>query len=127
MSNSSPSFVPVVLAGGTGTRLWPLSRAGYPKQFLSLGGKDSLLQATIRRFDGAGAAAPVIVCSEEHRFLTLEQLEDIQCNQRDVLLEPVARNTAPAISVAAWHVSSKNPEAILVVMPPANPTNQQET
>lgn len=117
MNTSSPSFVPVVLAGGTGTRLWPLSRAGYPKQFLSLAGKDSLLQAAIKRFDGAGAAAPVIVCSEEHRFLTLEQLEDIQCNQRDILLEPIGRNTAPAIAVAAWHVAGKNPEAILVVMP----------
>lgn len=117
MSNLMSSVVPVILAGGSGTRLWPLSRTGYPKQFLTLGGSKSLLQETIGRFGSANTAAPVIVCSEEHRFLTLEQLEAIGCEDRSILLEPIGRNTAPAIAAAAWHVLDVDPDATMVVVP----------
>ena len=117
MSQTSSQYVPVILAGGSGTRLWPLSRSSYPKQYLALGGELSLLQATVKRFSGAGAGAPVVLCTEEHRFLTVEQLEDIDCLKRDILLEPSARNTAPAIAAAAWHISAKDSDAVMVVAP----------
>lgn len=117
MSHSSTTYVPVVLAGGSGTRLWPLSRSGYPKQFLALGGDDSLLQGTIKRFADSAAADPLIVCSEEHRFLTVEQLEEINSQHAGILLEPTARNTAPAIAAAAWHASSEDPDTVMVVVP----------
>jgi len=131
LSPTKQSFVPVILAGGSGTRLWPLSRSGYPKQFLSLGGRDSLLQASIKRFVQSSSASetalasvsnpdgiqPVVVCSEDHRFLTLEQLEAIDCRNASILLEPSSRNTAPAIAAAAWHISTTHPEAVMVVAP----------
>ncbi len=117
MSQKPNSFTPVILAGGSGTRLWPLSRSSYPKQYLALGGELSLLQATVRRFSGVDAGSPVILCSEEHRFLAVEQLEEIRCLERDILLEPSVKNTAPAIAAAAWHVSNTDPDAIMVVAP----------
>ena len=117
MNQLSSKYVPVILAGGSGTRLWPLSRKAYPKQFLALNGERSLLQTTVQRFSGTNAAPPVLVCSEDHRFLVVEQLEEIDCLQRDILLESSARNTAPAIAAAAWHISATNPDAIMVVLP----------
>ena len=105
---STIPYVPVVLAGGSGTRLWPLSRMDYLKQFLALNGMQSLLQNTVARFKESSAAAPTIVCSEKHRFLTGEQLEAINCSDAQILLEPCARNTAPAIAVAAWNVVQDN-------------------
>ncbi len=117
MSHLSTPYVPVILAGGSGTRLWPLSRADYPKQFLALNGERSLLQSTVSRFDGSAAGAPIVVCSEEHRFLTGEQLEATNCEAATIMLEPCARNTAPAIAVAAWSAFEDNPDAVLVVVP----------
>ena len=98
---------PVIMAGGSGTRLWPLSRAGYPKQFLVLDDSNrSLFQQAALRLKGLAAAdlsvrAPVIVGNEEHRFLVLDQLREAGCDPSAVLLEPTGRNTAPAITLAA--------------------------
>lgn len=116
MKVSSTPVVPVVLAGGSGTRLWPLSRTDYPKQFLKLGGEHSLLQQTMLRLDQNDMSSPLLVCSEQHRFLTAEQLAAIGM-QSTIMLEPCARNTAPAIALAAWHIHEQEPEAIMVVMP----------
>src|ERR1700758_1023745 len=86
---------PVILSGGSGTRLWPMSRTLYPKQLLSLLGRDSLLQQTVRRVaDRQGFAAPLLVANEEHRFIIAEQLREIAAVPRALLLEPVGRNTA---------------------------------
>ena len=98
---------PVVMAGGGGTRLWPLSRAGFPKQFLALGGSETLFQAAISRFTGiSGAdielAPPIVVGNDEHRFLIQEQLREVGADAAaKLLLEPVGRNTAPAMTLAA--------------------------
>jgi nucleoside-diphosphate-sugar epimerase len=95
---------PVILCGGSGTRLWPLSRAGFPKQFLSLTGNESLFQQAAQRLDALGAddiqvAKPLIVTGEEHRFLASEQLREVGIELGVALLEPVGRNTAPALQV----------------------------
>src|SRR5690349_2330141 len=98
---------PVVLCGGSGTRLWPLSREQHPKQLLALnGGDSSLLQETIRRLDGlaiqpSSAAAPVILCNEEHRFMVADQLRAMGAQASAILLEPVGKGTAPALTLAA--------------------------
>lgn len=111
---------PVILSGGSGTRLWPLSREKYPKQLLSLIGDDSLLQATIRRIDGiAGVQVdePMIVCNEEYRFVIAEQLRLMGKNGR-VILEPLGRNTAPALTLAALVAEEKGEDdPVLLVMP----------
>lgn len=102
-------IVPVILAGGSGTRLWPLSRSSYPKQFLRLLNQYSLLQNTILRLRNLDLpfAAPIIVCGEEHRFIVAEQLREINIHEADILLEPIGRNTAPAITLAALHAQKK--------------------
>ncbi|MBS0293721.1 MAG: mannose-1-phosphate guanylyltransferase/mannose-6-phosphate isomerase [Proteobacteria bacterium] len=110
---------PVVLSGGSGTRLWPLSREKYPKQLLALMGEDSLLQATLRRFDGidgADSAPPLVVCNEEYRFVVAEQLRLIG-KQGRIVLEPVGRNTAPALTLAALAARSNGDDPVLLVMP----------
>ncbi len=117
---------PVIMAGGSGTRLWPLSRAGYPKQFLVLGGdadrSDSLFQQAVRRLqglDGAelAVAAPLIVGNEDHRFLCLDQLRELKVEPAAVLLEPVGRNTAPAVTLAALAAQADGQDPVLVVTP----------
>lgn len=117
MVNSVSGCIPVVLAGGSGTRLWPLSRTDYPKQFLPLSGDVSLIQATLERVDNIAASSPIVVCSENHRFLTAEQVSSTRWRDIDIILESSARNTAPAIAVAAWHALSKDPEAVMLVLP----------
>lgn len=110
---------PVVLSGGSGTRLWPLSREKYPKQLLSLTGEDSLLQATLRRFEGVAgidSAPPMVVCNEEYRFVVAEQLRLIG-KQGSIVLEPVGRNTAPALTLAALAAQSGGGDPVLLVMP----------
>ncbi|MDO9199098.1 mannose-1-phosphate guanylyltransferase/mannose-6-phosphate isomerase, partial [Rhodoferax sp.] len=110
---------PVVLSGGSGTRLWPLSREKYPKQLLPLIGEDSLLQATIRRVEGiAGAelAPPMVVCNEEYRFVIAEQLR-LLGKPGTIVLEPIGRNTAPALTLAALAAIKNGADPVLLVMP----------
>ena len=110
---------PVILSGGSGTRLWPLSREQYPKQLIPLVGESSLLQATVARFDDFGAAgvvaSPLVVCNEEYRFVTAEQLRAAGRPASRLILEPVGRNTAPALTLAALSAGAE--DAVLVVMP----------
>jgi mannose-1-phosphate guanylyltransferase/mannose-6-phosphate isomerase len=109
---------PVILSGGSGTRLWPMSRTLYPKQLLSLLGRDSLLQQTVRRIaDRQGFAAPLLVANEEHRFIIAEQLREIAAVPRALLLEPVGRNTAPAACIAALALTEAEPDPLMLVMP----------
>ena len=111
-------FVPVILSGGSGTRLWPLSRKNLPKQFLALSGDSTLFQQTVKRARGLGdVSAPTVVCSEEHRFLVAEQLRELKVAGASILLEPMPRNTAPAIALAAWQVLAKDKDATLLVLP----------
>jgi mannose-1-phosphate guanylyltransferase/mannose-6-phosphate isomerase len=111
-------FTPVILSGGSGTRLWPLSRKNLPKQFLALSGSSTLFQQTIERTRTlAGVGAPIVVCSEDHRFLVAEQLRAHGIDGASILLEPVPRNTAPAIALAAWQAQVSNADAILLVLP----------
>jgi len=97
------SICPVIMAGGSGTRLWPLSRAAHPKQFLRLHGEDTMLQATVKRLSGLDIQASITICNEEHRFFVAEQLREID-KLGSIILEPVGRNTAPAIALAALAV-----------------------
>jgi mannose-1-phosphate guanylyltransferase/mannose-6-phosphate isomerase len=111
-------FVPVILSGGSGTRLWPLSRQNLPKQFLPLTSEATLFQQTAARVRGIEEnAAPIVVCSDEHRFLVAEQLRELGVEGASILLEPVPRNTAPAIALAALHACKTDPDAILLVLP----------
>lgn len=110
---------PVVLSGGSGTRLWPLSREKYPKQLLPLIGDDSLLQATVRRVEGIAGlevAAPLVVCNEEYRFVIAEQLR-VMGKPGTVVLEPLGRNTAPALAIAAHAAIKSGADPVLLVMP----------
>jgi len=109
-------LLPVIMAGGSGTRLWPLSRLLHPKQFLSLCGEETLLQQTISRLQGLNIAAPTIITNEEHRFLVAEQLRQLQVKDAQIILEPVGRNTAPAIALAALHAKSKGDNPMLLVL-----------
>jgi len=102
------SFCPVILSGGSGTRLWPMSRSLYPKQLLALFGDTSLLQQTVGRIAGKpDFAPPVIVANEEHRFIIAEQLREIGVEPAALLLEPIGCNTAPAAPIAALRVANK--------------------
>ena len=107
---------PVILSGGTGSRLWPLSRASFPKQFWPLVTEHALFQDTALRSIGAGFAKPIIVCNEEHRFLIAEQLRGIGVMDASILLEPQGRNSAPAITAAALLAAEHNPDAVLWMM-----------
>lgn len=109
-------IVPIILSGGAGTRLWPLSRELYPKQLLPLVTERTMLQDTVARLEGVkGIAAPIVVCNEAHRFLVAEQLRLLDCTPQAIVLEPIGRNTAPAVAVAALAVRASDP--ILLVLP----------
>ncbi|MFP4477094.1 MAG: mannose-1-phosphate guanylyltransferase/mannose-6-phosphate isomerase [Desulfatibacillaceae bacterium] len=111
-------IVPVILAGGSGTRLWPLSRDLYPKQLLSLTGDRTMFQCTLDRLAGfAGTGDPIIICNENHRFFVTEQLEADGRKASGILLEPVGRNTAPALAVAALHALEGGGDPLLCVLP----------
>ncbi|HEV2620872.1 MAG TPA: mannose-1-phosphate guanylyltransferase/mannose-6-phosphate isomerase [Frateuria sp.] len=110
-------MIPVILSGGSGTRLWPLSREAYPKQFLPLVGKDTMLQATWQRIAPLASSAPMVVANEEHRFMVAEQLRQVGCVPSAILLEPVGRNTAPAIAVAALQSMRAGADPLLLVLP----------
>jgi len=108
---------PALLSGGAGTRLWPLSRAGFPKQLWPLVSEHSLLQDTVLRFRGEGFLPPLVLANEAHRFIIAEQLREAGVAPRRLVLEPVARNTAPAAAIAALLLASEAPEALLLIAP----------
>jgi len=110
-------IVPVILAGGSGSRLWPLSRQHYPKQLLKLFGDKTMLQQTILRLAGlSDLASPIVVCNVEHRFMVAEQLNEIGISDSAIILEPLARNTAPALALAALHANEIAPDSTLLVL-----------
>jgi mannose-1-phosphate guanylyltransferase/mannose-6-phosphate isomerase len=110
-------LTPVLLSGGVGSRLWPVSRELHPKQFLPLAGELTMLQQTLGRTAQLQAKAPVVVCNEEHRFMVAEQLRQVGITPGALILEPEGRNTAPAVALAALHEQARDPEAILLVLP----------
>ena len=111
-------IIPIILSGGSGTRLWPLSREQHPKQYINLFGKSSMLQETLLRLRGlSDIVEPIIICNDEHRFIVSEQLKQIQIDKSTILLEPTGRNTAAAITAAALHViKMKIDDALLLVL-----------
>ncbi len=111
------SIQPVILSGGSGTRLWPLSREAYPKQFLPLAGELTMLQATWKRVAPIAARGPLVIANEEHRFVAAEQLQQVGAEPAAIILEPVGRNTAPAIAVAALEATRDGADALLLVLP----------
>lgn len=111
------TIYPVLLAGGSGTRLWPLSRKSYPKQFSKLMGEESLFQASARRLSGAAFAAPIVVTADPFRFIVTEQLAAVKKAPAAILIEPEARNTAPAVAAAALWIDAKNPDALMLIAP----------
>lgn len=111
------NLYPVVLSGGSGSRLWPLSRGLFPKQLLALAGENSMIQETVLRAQTVDCQAPIIICNSEHRFLIAEQMREAGVAAARIVLEPAARNTAPAVAVAALMVADKDPDGIALVMP----------
>ena len=111
------AIYPVILSGGTGSRLWPLSRSLFPKQLLALAGDRSLIQDTVLRTQGADFARPLIICNTEHRFLIAEQLREAGIAPQAIVLEPAGRNTAPAAAIAALMVAALDPQALMLLMP----------
>lgn len=111
-------ITPIILCGGSGTRMWPLSRGAFPKQFLSLYGGDTLLQQTSSRLSGlADVAPPILISNQEQRFLVAEQLRAIGVNNARIVLEPIGKNTAPAVAAAAFLALESDPDAVMLVLP----------
>jgi mannose-1-phosphate guanylyltransferase / mannose-6-phosphate isomerase len=110
-------IIPVILSGGSGTRLWPLSREAYPKQFLPLVGDSTMLQATWKRVERIATTAPIVIANQEHRFMAAEQLRECDVTPSALILEPIGRNTAPAIAIAALHALNVGDDALLLVLP----------
>ncbi len=117
MDTSNAKIVPVILSGGSGTRLWPLSRAHYPKQLQPLHSKLSLLQETVSRLTDDNFTQPLIICNQEHRFIVAEHLKEIGIKPEAIILEPIGRNTAPAAAVSSIIIRKKDPDAIILLMP----------
>ncbi len=120
MTQAKPAvdeIVPVLLCGGSGTRLWPLSRRAYPKQFTALIGEESLFQASARRLAGAGFASPLVITGADYRFIATEQLAATGIEGGTVLIEPSGRNTAPAVLAAALWLAERDPQALMLVAP----------
>lgn len=112
------AIIPVILSGGSGTRLWPLSREAYPKQFLQLFDHHSLFQSTLLRLKGMeGVGAPLIICNDQHRFVVAEQAQGVGVALSGIILEPVGRNTAPAVAAACAFAMETHPDAVLLILP----------
>lgn len=107
---------PIIMAGGNGSRLWPLSRVLYPKQFLKLDGDATMLQQTVNRLSGLPCTPPLVICNEEHRFLVAEQLRNINQLANNIILEPIGRNTAPAVALAAFSAIQQGQDPLLLVL-----------
>ncbi len=116
-ASTAPGVFPVLLSGGSGTRLWPASRSLYPKQLLPLVGERTLLQDTALRVSGDGFAAPTVICNDAHRFIVAEQLHAAGLPPRRTILEPVGRNTAPAAALAALDLAATDPDALMLLLP----------
>lgn len=126
-ASPSISWLPVILCGGSGTRLWPLSREHFPKQFIGLASERSLFQATVQRLQGLpGLLGPLILTQETHRFLVNEQLRQVETAPSQIILESEARNTAPALTLAALWALAHQPDALLLVMPSDHALSQPE-
>lgn len=110
------TIYPIIMAGGSGSRLWPLSRVLYPKQFLKLDGEFTMLQQTINRLDNLPCTAPLVICNEEHRFIVAEQLRSLNKLSNNIILEPVGRNTAPAVALAAFSAINSGHDPLLLVL-----------
>lgn len=117
MTQTPAKVTPILLCGGSGTRLWPLSRKSFPKQFTLLMGETSLFQAAATRLSGPDFAAPVVITNTDFRFIVVEQLDDAGITPGTILIEPQGRNTAPAILSAALHLSASDPDAVMLVAP----------
>ena len=109
-------ILPVIMAGGSGTRLWPLSRGNYPKQFLTLSGEYTMLQSTLNRLDGLDHSPAMLICNEEHRFIAAEQVRQLGVEHSGIFLEPVGRNTAPAIALSALKALENGEDPLLLVL-----------
>lgn len=120
-------LLPVIMAGGTGSRLWPLSRELMPKQFLKLCGDTTMLQATVQRLQGLELETPLVICNEEHRFIAAEQLRQIDRLNHNIILEPVGRNTAPAIALAALTAIKQGQDPLLLVLAADHVIQDSET
>ncbi|MDO5650827.1 MAG: mannose-1-phosphate guanylyltransferase/mannose-6-phosphate isomerase [Moraxella sp.] len=107
---------PIIMAGGTGSRLWPVSRESFPKQFLKLHGDKTMLQTTINRLERLELESPIVICNESHRFIAAEQLRELGKLNSNIILEPIGRNTAPAIALAAFHALTQDENADLLVL-----------
>jgi mannose-1-phosphate guanylyltransferase/mannose-6-phosphate isomerase len=122
------NIIPVILSGGSGTRLWPVSRKHYPKQFIPLRDKRSLFQDTVKRVNmlNHGIQAPIVICNDEHRFMAAEQMRLENVNNANIILEPVGRNTAPAIALAAMCALQRDENSVLLVLPADHILNDQD-
>ncbi|MBL4744358.1 MAG: mannose-1-phosphate guanylyltransferase/mannose-6-phosphate isomerase [Cycloclasticus sp.] len=110
-------MIPVIMSGGSGTRLWPLSRRHKPKQFIALFGNNTMFQETLNRLDGVDdMQAPIVVCNKDHRFMVAEQLLELNIKSPEIILEPIGRNTAPALAIAALHAITSGKDPILLVL-----------
>lgn len=109
-------ILPVIMAGGSGTRLWPLSRGNYPKQFLTLSGEQSMLQSTLTRLSGLSHTPAILICNEEHRFIAAEQVRQLGVEHSGIFLEPVGRNTAPAIALSAFKALENGEDPLLLIL-----------
>lgn len=109
-------MLPVIMCGGSGTRLWPMSRGMYPKQFLRLAGPHSMLQETLLRLKPLVLQQPLLICNDDHRFIAAEQLRQLNLSHSGIILEPVGRNTAPAVALAALHARQKGEDPLLLVL-----------
>ena len=122
------NIIPIIMCGGSGARLWPLSRQSFPKQFLELSeNKKSLLQNTVERISKLEySTKPILICNEEHRFLAAEQMREIKIKPSSILLEPIGKNTCPAIALAAIKALSINKNPILIVLSSVHEKNDQK-